>query len=141
MRSVKEIMTSDPVVCTPETPLPTVARMMCEHDCGEIPIVNSKQLMEPVGVVTDRDIACRAVGQGRNALELHAAEVMTKPAVTVTVDTTIDQCIKTLELHKIRRVPVVDRRGRIVGIVAQADIVRSSNDRKAAEVVREVSVH
>ena len=64
----KEIMTSDPACCGPETPLPEVARLMVERDCGEIPVLDENR--RPVGVITDRDITCRTVAEGKNPLEL-----------------------------------------------------------------------
>lgn len=139
MDYVRDLMTKDPAVCTPETPLPTVARLMCEHSCGEIPVVDSKQSMKPVGVITDRDITCRTVGFGKNPLELRAADAMTKSVVTAKIGDSIDSCIELLERHQIRRLPIVDDGGRIVGILAQADIARKEPAEKTAEVVREVS--
>src|SRR5215208_6036341 len=67
---VREIMTVDPICCTRETDLPEVARMMVEHDCGAIPVVESREDRRPVGVITDRDITCRAVAMRRNPLEM-----------------------------------------------------------------------
>jgi CBS domain-containing protein len=136
---VRDVMTADPACCTPDTSLREVARLMLEHDCGEIPVADSMDSKKPQGVVTDRDIVCRTVAQGRNPLELSARDAMTSPAVTVTPDTDLDDCANLMETKQIRRVPVVDAQGRCVGIVAQADIVRRAHDRMAAELVREVS--
>ena len=80
---VKEVMTASPACCTPDTPLPEVARMMVDNDCGEIPVVNNKESKIPVGVVTDRDIVCRTIAKDRNPLDLTAADCMSKPIVTV----------------------------------------------------------
>ena len=71
---VKDIMTADPACCTPETSLQKVAQIMVEHDCGEIPVVGNRQTRIPVGVITDRDIVCRAIAKGLNALELQVTE-------------------------------------------------------------------
>ncbi len=136
---VRDIMTSDPATATPDTNLREVARLMVEHDCGEIPIVEDKSSKKPVGVITDRDIVVRAVAKGRNPLELSARDALTSPATTVTPDTDLDDCARVMEEEKIRRVPVVDERGNVCGMVSQADIVRSARDRMAAELVREVS--
>lgn len=139
MKLVRDIMTKDPAVCAPETPLPTVARLMCDHDCGEIPVVDSKATMKPVGVITDRDITCRAVGFGRNPLELRAADCMTKNPFAVTPDSSIDDLAELLEDRKIRRALVTDVDGKVVGIVSQADLAVRGSAEKAGEVVREVS--
>src|SRR5216684_6375247 len=119
---VKEVMTSDPACCTADTPLPEVARMMIENDCGEIPVVENQASQLPIGVVTDRDIVCRTVANGINPVELAAADCMSKPIVTVTSDTSLEECCRIMEENLIRRVPVVDERGSCCGIIALADI-------------------
>src|SRR5438445_6048103 len=122
MMQVKEMMTPDPACCTPETGLQEVAQMMIDNDCGEIPVVDNKQNKIPVGVITDRDIVCRAIAKGLNPLELKVAECMSKPCVTVTPDTLLEECCRILEENQIRRVPVVDSTGSCCGIVAIVDI-------------------
>jgi CBS domain-containing protein len=134
-----QIMTPSPAVCTPETNLQAVAELMVEFDCGEIPVVRSRESMIPVGVVTDRDITCRAVAQGRNPLEMTAAECMSSPVVTVDTHDKVEECCQVLEDQQLRRVLVVDRAGRLCGIIAQADIAEFGRPEQTAEVVREVS--
>jgi len=134
---VKDIMTDNPACCTPDTSLRDVARMMVDCDCGEIPVVDTAQ--RPIGVVTDRDITCRAVAQGKNPLEMKASDVMSHPVVTVRPDTDIDDACDAMETHQVRRVPVVDDDGRICGIVAQADVARNAPDEETAEMVKDVS--
>ena len=136
---VKDIMTPDPACCTPDTALQRVAELMVENDCGEIPVVENATSMKPVGVVTDRDIVCRTVAKGINPLGLTAADCMTTPCVTVTPDTSLDECCRVLEEKQIRRVPVVDASGACCGIVALADIARHTAKREAGEVIKEVS--
>jgi CBS domain-containing protein len=136
---IKEIMTESPACCTPETSLTEVAAMFVDHDCGAIPVVDSLNTRRPIGVVTDRDIACRAVAKGLNALELTARDCMSSPSVTVSADAGLDQAIKLMEENRVRRLPVVDERGRCIGVVAQADIALSAGKGKTAEVVREIS--
>jgi CBS domain-containing protein len=137
--TARELMTPDPACCTPDTPLQQVARMMVDCDCGEIPVVEREDLKKVAGVVTDRDIVCRAVAEGRNPQSLDASDVMTSPAVIVSEGDDIDDVIRLMEAHQIRRVPVVDRQGVIVGIVSQADVARRASRSDAAELVREVS--
>ena len=136
---VKDIMTPDPACCTPDTTLQRVAELMVENDCGEIPVIESVSSTKPVGVVTDRDIVCRTVAKGINPLTLTASDCMTTPCVTVTPDTSLDECCRMLEEKQIRRVPVVDASGACCGIVALADIAKHAKKRETAEVVREVS--
>jgi len=136
---VKEVMTANPACCTTDTPLPEVAKMMVDNDCGEIPVVENQKSKIPVGVITDRDIVCRAVAKNNNPLDLTAADCMTKPIVTVTPDTTVEDCCRMMEAKQIRRVPVVDADGACCGIVALADLARQARSGAAGEVVKEVS--
>jgi CBS domain-containing protein len=136
---VKEVMTADPACCISETGLQEVAQMMVDHDCGEIPVVENKEMKLPIGVITDRDIVCRTVAQGRNPLDLTVADCISKPCVTVTPDMSIEECSRIMEENRIRRVPVVDAAGGCCGIVALADIALHAKKSMAGEVVKEVS--
>lgn len=136
---VKEVMTSEPACCVSSTSLRDVAEMMVECGCGEIPVVDDLDSRKPIGVITDRDIVCRAVACGKNPLEMNAGDCMSEPCVTVSPETTVDECCRILEENHIRRVPVVDESGSCCGIVALADLARHAEAMKTAEVVREVS--
>ena len=136
---VRDIMTTDVACCTPETRLQDVARLMVDRDCGEIPVVDGSDTRRPVGVVTDRDITCRLVAEGRNPLDLRASDCMSSPAISVRPEDDVDECVRTLEDHQIRRVPVVDGTGKLCGMVAQADIARHGSKSDTAKVVKEVS--
>ena len=135
---VREIMTANPATCSPETSLQEVARLMEECDCGALPITTLAGT-GVVGVITDRDITVRAVAKGRNPLDLTAESCMSSPGVTISDEVDVDECMKLMEAKKIRRVPVVDAGGRLVGIVAQADIARHESRKETGELVRGVS--
>jgi CBS domain-containing protein len=137
--NAKDLMTSNPACCTRETPLQDVARMMVQCDCGEIPVVEQDGRKRPVGVVTDRDIVCRAVAEGRNPLSLRAGDVMTAPAVCAQETDHVEAVKRMMERDQIRRIPVVDANGGICGIVSLADIARRDSRSETGEVVREVS--
>jgi CBS domain-containing protein len=137
VKLARDVMTENPACCTPETPLEQVAKLMVQHDCGEIPVIDAAE--QPIGVVTDRDIVCRLVAEGRNPLAYTAEVCMTQPAVTVRSDATLDEVVSTMEKHQIRRVPVVDERGCCAGMIAQADVAWTGAERDVAELVREVS--
>ena len=137
--NVREVMTADPACCTAETPLTEVAKMMVECDCGAIPVVDRKASKKPVGMITDRDITIRTVAEGRNPLDLTAADAMTENVMTVTPNTSIEECCNLMEDQQIRRVVVVDDNGACCGMIAQADIAINADSRKTAEVVQEVS--
>jgi CBS domain-containing protein len=133
---VRELMTANPACCVRDARIADVARLMIENDCGAIPVIAEDG--RPIGVITDRDIVCRAVAGNRNPLEVTAAEVMTHEAVTVTPDMSAERCCEVLEENQIRRAIVVDDAGRVCGIVAQADLARRSQV-LAGEVVAAVS--
>jgi CBS domain-containing protein len=140
-KTAQNVMTPDPACCTPDTPLEDVARLMVRHDCGEIPVVDHPATRRPVGVVTDRDIVCRMVADGRNPIAYAAESCMSQPVVTVRKDASLDEILDTLEQHRIRRVLVVDDEGACVGIIAQADVAAEAPGKQVAELVREVSRH
>lgn len=137
---VKDIMTSDPACCLPDSSLTEVSRMMLVYDCGEIPVVDSHETRKPVGVVTDRDIVVRTLGEGLDPTDMLAKEIMSTPVVTVTPQMSFEDCKHVLEEKQIRRVPVVDEHGAICGIVALADITRYGTGNDAGEVLQEVVV-
>ena len=137
MTIAREVMTKDPVCCTPETTLDQVAQLMREHDCGEIPVIDPAE--RPIGVVTDRDIVCRVVAEGKNPLAYTAETCMTQPVATVPLDALLDDVLAIMEKNQVRRVPVVDERGRCVGIISQADVAWTGSKGAVAELVREVS--
>ena len=133
----RDVMTPNPVCCTPTMTLDEVAKLMAHNDCGEIPVVDSAD--HPVGVITDRDIVCRVVAEGRNPLAYAVEDYMSQPVVTVREDMPLDEVVSTMEKHQIRRVPVVDASGCCSGIIAQADVAWSGDEHEVAELVREVS--
>ena len=136
---VKDVMTPDPACCTSDTGLQEVAKMMLDNDCGCIPVVESQESKKPVGMLTDRDITLRTVAEGKNPLQMKASDIMTVNAVTVTPETTLEECCDLMEENLIRRVAVVDENGSCCGMVAQADVAINADEARTAEVVQEVS--
>ena len=137
-RTVQDVMSPDLACCFPDASLVDVAHLMVSHDCGEIPVLDPRT-STPIGVVTDRDIVCRAVAERKNPLELRASDCMSSPAVTVTPDMPLARCCELLEQHMIRRAPVVDQSGRCCGIVSQADVATKASQILTASMVRQVS--
>lgn len=133
----RDVMTTNPACCKPETPLDQVARLMVQHDCGEIPVIDSAE--QPIGVVTDRDIVCRLVAEGKNPIAYTAEMCMSQPVITVLVSAPLDEVVATMEKHQIRRVPVIDENGCCAGMIAQADVAWNTREKEVGELVREVS--
>lgn len=134
---VRDVMTENPACCSPHASIQEVARLMVDHDCGEIPVVDEQN--RPIGVVTDRDICCRAVAEGKDASQTAVSEVMSNPAMTVELEDSLDDCCRRMEENQIRRVPVVDQAGSCCGMVAQADIARRAPEDETAEFLRDMS--
>ncbi|MGI9035652.1 MAG: CBS domain-containing protein, partial [Pyrinomonadaceae bacterium] len=130
---VSEAMTENPACCATDTSLQEAARMMAENDCGCIPITDMAN--KPIGMLTDRDITIRTVAQGKNPLEMIAGEVMTPTVVTITPEMSVEDCCDAMEKNQVRRIAVVDERGAICGMVAQADVANFGSQSQAAKVV------
>ena len=133
----RDVMTPDPVCCSPGTTLDQVAQLMAENNCGEIPIIDTAD--RPVGVITDRDIVCRVVAEGKNPMAHTVESSMTSSVVTVRADASIDEVIAVMEDHQIRRVLVVDNAGCCTGIISQADIAAIEPPKITGELLWELS--
>lgn len=133
----RDLMTPDPARVTPSDSLQRVSQLMAEHDCGCIPIVTATDQSSLIGVVTDRDIAIRAVAEGR-PVTTPIGEIMTTNPDVVAPDDDLDHVEKLMSDRQIRRVVVVDGAGDCVGIIAQADLARAakrSNEPSPKEMV------
>lgn len=136
---VQDIMTGNPRSLTPDSTAREAAQLMKEMDAGVVPIVESASSRRLVGVVTDRDLAIRLVAEGRDG-SCRVSEVMSAGKLaTCAPSDDVDRVMETMSREQVRRIPIVDERGALVGIVAQADIVRKADDRKAEQTVEEIS--
>jgi CBS domain-containing protein len=131
------LMTRNPRFCLATSPLDEVARAMRDEDVGEIPVVDLDR--HPVGVITDRDIVVRTLADGRNPLDVRVQDCMTAPPVVIQEDASVEDCARLMERQKIRRVPVVDAKGALCGIVSLADLERSDARSLQNDVTRAVS--
>lgn len=133
----KEIMTSGVCFCTPDQPLQEVAELMCEEDCGVIPVMENGDTL--LGVITDRDIVCRGVAHGADPRKSSVEDFMTEEPITVSPDTPLEECCFLMEEKQIRRLPVVNDGGSCIGMVSLGDIALQASAKGAGLVVREVS--
>lgn len=134
---VRDVMHRGATCVTPETPLREVARKMKQEDIGAIPVRSADDL---VGMVTDRDIACRALGDSVDVDSLTARDVMTRGAICCLANDELADAIAVMEGQKIRRLPVMDREG-LVGMLSLGDLSRAANQKLSGEVLRSVSGH
>ena len=117
-----EVMTPAPVTCRPADPIVDAARLMRSYDVGSLPVVKDDESQMLVGVITDRDIAIRVVGEGRNVADTTVGDAMSTDVVTCTTTDLYQEALQTMGEHQLRRMPVVDEHRRVVGIIAQADV-------------------
>jgi CBS domain-containing protein len=135
-KGIREVMTSKLCSIDAEKPVAYAAKMMRDEDVGLAPIVEGDRL---VGTLTDRDIAIRVVAEGRDPESTSVREVASTDLVTVDPQQDLDEALRLMAEHQVRRIPVVEEDGRLVGVVAQADIARQADDRQTGEVVEQIS--
>jgi len=134
---VNEIITRDPQVIRPETALIEAAQKMKSLDIGMLPVCDGDRL---VGVITDRDITVRGVAQGSDPKTARVQEVMTPEVIYCFDDEDVKEAAKKMEEKQVRRLPVLNREKRLVGIVSLGDLaVRTGKEKLAGEVLERVS--
>jgi len=127
------------VCCTPWDTAQAAACLMKEQGVGAIVVVadRSDSLLE--GIVTDRDLCCGLVASGKNADAIQVADLMTRIPVTCSPNDTLEDCEELMQEGQVRRIPVVNNRGRCIGIVAQADIALHAPASQVASTIKEIS--
>ena len=128
-------MTAPAQCLAPDESLVAAARMFSKYDVGSMPVVDGDKL---VGILTDRDIVIEAVAKGLDPKEAKVSDIATSKVVTVEVTDDAETVAKVLADNQIRRVPVVDG-GKVVGVIAQADVAQELDDQVVAETVEEIS--
>jgi len=132
---IHESMSDNPCTIDADKPVSYAAKMMRDEDVGFAPIVEGDRL---VGTLTDRDIAVRVVAEGRDPDETTVREVATNNLITVEPEADLDEAMKLMARHQVRRLAVVHD-GRLVGVVAQGDVARDAKAKATGEVVEEIS--
>ena len=136
----QDIMAKDPRCVTPRTSIQEAASLMKSEDVGALPVVDRESSKRLVGMVSDRDIAIRVVADGRDLRSTTVSDAMSKGAATAKAEDDLDDVMKVMGREQVRRIPIVDGRDELVGIVSQADVVRkASSDRKAENTVERIS--
>jgi CBS domain-containing protein len=133
---VQDVMSTDPRAVDAGKPVAEAAKLMKDEDVGLAPVVEGDRL---VGTLTDRDIAVRVVAEGRDPGSTPVGEVASKNVVTVEPAQNLDEALSLMAQHQIRRLPVVEESGRLVGVVAQADVARSAGHSDTGELVEKIS--
>jgi CBS domain-containing protein len=134
-KHVRDAMTPSVHTASPSQSLAEAAQMMRSEDAGSIPVVEDGRL---VAIVTDRDITVRAVADGADPKETRVADVASQDVVTVTPDQDLDEALALMARHQVRRLPVVED-GQLVGILAQADVAVEAKEKRAGELLGQIS--
>ncbi len=135
-----DLMTKEPVCCVPTDTAARAAQLMKDANVGPIPVVADAQTKRLVGIVTDRDLALKVVAEGRDPNTAKVSEVMTREPVACRPEDEARKAVDLMAERQLRRIPVVDEGGKIVGIIAQADVaIKADAPRKTADVVEEIS--
>jgi CBS domain-containing protein len=132
---VRDAMTEDPRSIGQSASVVEAALLMREADIGSLPITDDEKL---VGMITDRDITTRVVAAAADPKVTSLAEVYSRDLVSVEPDNDLEEALRLMARHQVRRLPVVEN-GRLVGIVAQADIALSENETRTGELVEAIS--
>jgi len=129
-------MTPNPSSIEATQTVADAARLMRDEDVGMTPVVDGGRL---VGSLTDRDIAIRVVAEGRDPQSTSVQEIASTGLVTLDPEQDLDEAIRLMSEHQVRRLPVVEDDGRLVGVVAQADIAREGDDSETGQMVQNIS--
>ena len=133
---IREIMTPDAQCVGPEETLVDAAALMRQLDVGVLPVCHEGDV---VGMITDRDIAIRAVAEARPPTTTRVREIMSPGTVFVYEDQEVDEVVHILEKHQIRRAPVITRERRLVGIISLGDIAVDASAALSGEALKCVS--
>ena len=135
-KRISDVMTSNPCAIDADKSVSYAAKMMKDEDVGFAPIVEGDKL---IGTVTDRDIAMKVVAEGRDPQSTTVREIASTNLVTIDPRQDLDDALRLMASNQVRRLPVVEEDGRLVGVVAQKDVAEQGDDAKTGEVVQEIS--
>ena len=134
-KRIREVMTPGPETVEPGKSATEAAKLMKKADAGMIPVVQDGQLL---GTVTDRDIVLRVIAEGKNPASTTVGEIASAEVITVAPEQDLDEALHLMAKHQVRRLPVVEN-GRLIGVLAQADVAREGDEREVGETVEQIS--
>jgi CBS domain-containing protein len=135
-KTISDVMSRNPCAIDADKPVAHAAKMMKDEDVGLAPIVEGDRL---VGTLTDRDIVTRVVAEGKDPQSVSVGEVASTSLVTVDPEQDLDEALGLMARHQVRRLPVVEEDGRLIGVLAQADVARKVEVKQTGELVEEIS--
>jgi CBS domain-containing protein len=139
MRSCNDIMTTNPTCCLAGDPVSKAAEVMKSEDVGAVPVIDDASSKKLIGIITDRDIVLNVVA-AKKGFDTRIEEVMSRNPVTCRPDDAVQHAMDRMSQHQVRRIPVVDGKDRVVGIISQADLaLRADQPEKTADVLEDIS--
>lgn len=140
MKTCEDVMTPNPVCCLPNDIVSTVAEIMKTENVGPLPVIENEQTRKLIGIITDRDLALRVVGEGRDPKSTRVEAVMTRKVVTCRADDNLQRSLDAMSEHQLRRIVIIDHANKVLGIISQADVAtRINQPEKTAQVVKGIS--
>jgi CBS domain-containing protein len=140
MKTCADIMTPNPYFCLPIDNVISVAELMKRENVGSVPVVDNDKTQKLIGIITDRDLALKVVGEGLEAKSTSVEAVMTRKVVTCRTDDELQVALDAMSENQLRRIVIVDNMNKVLGIISQADIAtRVNQPEKTAEVVKDIS--
>ena len=136
---VREVMTRDPLCCIPEDTAQKVAMMLRDQDIGSMPVVLDLSSRKLVGFITDRDLCCKVVAKGLDSANTRIDRIFSLNAISCREGENVNNCEELMQRHQVRRIPVTDVEGCVIGIVSQADLALREVPEKVSRTVAEIS--
>jgi CBS domain-containing protein len=136
---VRDAMTPDPVCCLTTDSAQKVAGILCKQGVGSIPVVTDHESRKLIGIITDRDLCCSVVANGLNPQSTPIEKFISQNPATCREDASLDNCEQLMQERQVRRIPIVDGDGRVIGLVSQADLALKDKPEKVGKTVAEVS--
>jgi CBS domain-containing protein len=135
---VKDVMHTGVAWVSPDEPIAKIAAVMRKEDVGAVPVGENDRL---IGMVTDRDIVLRGLANGSDPLQMTARDVMTGPITYCLAEEEVDDAIRLMEKNEIRRLPVINSKKRMVGMLSLGDVAMHASASLSGEALRAVSAH
>jgi CBS domain-containing protein len=133
--TVRDSMTENPKTVAASAPVSEAAKLMAQENVGSLPVVEGDEL---VGIVTDRDLVVQVVARGQDPDSVRVSDIHSEKPVVATPDEPLDQALQRMASEQVRRLPVVAE-GRLVGILAQADVAREAHAESTGQMVEQIS--
>jgi len=136
---IREIMSCDPASCVLSDSAQMVAKTLCHRNIGSMPVMADQQSRQLVGMITDRDLCCSLIAQGMNPKTTPIEKFITLAPFTCRDGENVETCERLMQEHQVRRIPIVDAEGRVIGIVSQADLALKDKPERVSKTVAEIS--